>query len=189
VRHRLAVLCGKQVFIAQAPVDLLFCMDWRRIRRWTELEVAPFTAVSSFKHFWVSIQDTVMCAQNICTAADALGLGSVYVGSVMECLRDLRRLRHLPERVFPVVLLCIGYPKSRPVRSKKLGPGIIVHEGVYRDLGDEEILKAYDAKYSPSAIEPTPERLDLVRRQNWVLTEIRAARQAAACGLRKLQRM
>jgi len=93
-KRRLAELCGKQMWIYRAPVDLLFCIDWHRIERWAKLEIAPFTATSSFRHFWISFQDTLICAQNICTAADSCGLGSVYIGSVLECFREvLRALR------------------------------------------------------------------------------------------------
>ncbi len=125
-KRRLTELCGDQEFIFTAPVDLLFCLDWYRLRRWAEIETAPFTATSSFRHFWISFQDTLIAAQNICTAADALGLGSVYVGTVLECFRELRKMFDLPNGVFPVVLLSLGYPKARPLPKKKLGIGTIV---------------------------------------------------------------
>lgn len=74
-KKKLAELNENQSFIADAPVNLLFCIDWHRLERWAELEGAPFTAKSSFRHFWISFQDTIICAQNICTAADSMGLG------------------------------------------------------------------------------------------------------------------
>ncbi|MFZ5979432.1 MAG: nitroreductase family protein, partial [Candidatus Zixiibacteriota bacterium] len=73
VARKMAHLCGDQNFIADAPVNLLFCMDYHRLRRWAEFEIAPFTATSAFPHFWIGFQDTIIAAQNICTAADALG--------------------------------------------------------------------------------------------------------------------
>ena len=56
------------------------------------VEAAPFTATDSFRMFWISFQDTVICAQNIVTAADSEGLGSVYVGLVLECFIELREM-------------------------------------------------------------------------------------------------
>ena len=47
-RSKLAELCG-QAFIGRAPVNLLFCIDWRRSRRWAELEHAPFTAADELQ--------------------------------------------------------------------------------------------------------------------------------------------
>ncbi|HUS79519.1 MAG TPA: nitroreductase family protein [Patescibacteria group bacterium] len=146
-RRALAELMGQR-FIGNAPVSLLFCIDLRRLERWAELEVAPFTATSSFRHFWISFQDTVICAQNICTAADSMGLGSVYVGSVLEIFRELREMFLLPSGVFPVVLLCLGYPKSEVALRRKLGIDVVVHEERYSDPGDDELLAAFNDKYS-----------------------------------------
>jgi len=160
-RQKLAQWCG-QAFIARAPVLLLFCIDWHRIERWARLEIAPFTATSSFRHFWISFQDTIICAQNICTAADALGLGTVYIGTVMECLPALRETFQLPQGVFPVVLLCMGYPKTRPQPRRKLGVGAIVHSERYREMEDQELLDAFNEKYPGQKVQITEERLETI---------------------------
>jgi nitroreductase len=161
-KKKLAELC-EQGFIGEAPVDLLFCIDWRRLERWAALEVAPCTATSSFRHFWISFQDVIITAQNICTAADALGLGSVYIGTVLECFRELRDMFQLPKGVFPVVLLCLGYPKHYPSPRKKLDIDAIVHDEKYCDLDDQSLLDAYNKKY-PTTYEITPERMERVER-------------------------
>ena len=139
---------------------LLFCIDWHRLERWANLEVAPFTATSSFQHFWISFQDTVICAQNICTAADALGLGSVYIGTILLFLPELRDMFELPQGVFPVVLLCLGYPKARPRPRKKLDVDVIVHSERYRHLTDRELVDAFEAKYPDHKVPITEERLE-----------------------------
>jgi FMN reductase [NAD(P)H] len=156
--RKLAKMCH-QPFIGQAPVNLLFCLDWRRLQRWAKLEDAPFNANNSFRHFWISFQDTIICAQNICTAADALGLGSVYIGTVMEFFPSLKRMFRLPKGVFPVVLLTVGYPKARPKPRKKLGTKVVVHNERYADLKDSELEKAFYAKYPDVRIELSAERL------------------------------
>ncbi len=160
-KGELARLC-EQNFIEKAPVDLLFCIDWHRIKRWAELEVAPFTATSSFRHFWISFQDTVIAAQNIVVAADALGLGSVYVGTVIDFVSEIREMFNLPGGVFPVVLLCVGYPASKPLPRKKLGMDMIVHNEKYEERTDKELLQAFNEKYSGIKIPITKERLDLL---------------------------
>ncbi len=156
-----------QKFIGEAQVLLLFCIDHRRLERWADLEVAPFTAKSSFRHFWVSFQDTVMCAQNISTAADAMGIGSCYIGTVLEFFPEIRERFQLPEGVFPIVLLCLGYPAKKVPTRKKLGVGVVVHDEVYRELEDGELIEAYREKYSglgdDRRIEITEERLDTIR--------------------------
>ena len=91
-KKNLAGLCG-QSFIAEAPVNLLFCIDWRRLERWASLEKAPFSAHRSFRHFWISFQDTIISAQNICTAIDSMGLGSVYIGTILDYFLKLKKLK------------------------------------------------------------------------------------------------
>jgi nitroreductase len=163
-KQELDRLCGDQVFVATAPVDLLFCLDWRRLQRWAELQNAPFAANNSFRHFWISFQDTIIAAQSICTAADALDLGSVYVGTVLECFPELRWMFKLPDGVFPVVLVSLGYPKARPLPKKKLGKAVIVHDEAYCELSDAELLTAYEEKYPAWQKEITPARLETFER-------------------------
>lgn len=159
-RARLAELCEGQPWVASAPLDLLVCLDWNRNRRAAALSRAPFTAHRSFRHFWISMQDATIAAQTLCTAADALGLGSVLVGTVIEAFRELRDLLRLPDLVVPLVLVCVGHPKAPPTPPRKFGVELLVHEERYRDPSDDELAAALDAKYPGVRIEPTPERLE-----------------------------
>lgn len=160
MKERLAEL-GEQGFIKEAPVLLLFCIDWHRIRRWANIGVAPFSGTSSFRHFWISFQDTIICAQNIGTAADSMGLGSVYIGTVIEFFSELRKMFRLPKEVFPVVLLCLGYPKKRPSPRNKLGVDVIVHEERYQELSVQDLMDAFKKKYDWK-IEITEKRLQTI---------------------------
>jgi nitroreductase len=161
-RNKLAEMCA-QSFIVKAPVNLLFCIDWHRLERWAKLEIAPFTATSSFRHFWISFQDTIISAQNICTAADALGLGSVYIGTIMEFMPEVRDMCGLPKGVLPVVLLCLGYPKSTLMVRRKLGREVVVHNEKYQELDDSSLKNVFDEKYHHAKIEMTDERLERIR--------------------------
>lgn len=177
-KARLAALNEDQIFIETAPVDLIFCIDWYRISRWAEIEFAPFTAHRSFRHFWISFQDTIIAAQNICTAADAVGLGSVYVGTIIDRLREHRELLQLPEKVFPVVLLSLGYPKVRPSAKKKLGVNALVHSETYHKPTETELRDMFELKYPGWRKEATPERLAEIER---VCRDIHGDQFAAAC--------
>ncbi|UCH57462.1 MAG: nitroreductase family protein [Candidatus Bathyarchaeota archaeon] len=180
--RRWFVEIGLQKFIGEAPVLLLFCIDFRRLRRWAELEVAPFTATSAFRHFWISFQDTIMSAQNICTAADAMGLGSCYIGTVQEIVPEIREKFNLPEGVYPVVLLCMGYPKTRILPRKKLGVDVVVHDELYQELDDRALLEAYSEKYSgprdSRRLEITEKRLETIRQ---VCTKVHGEGFAERC--------
>jgi len=156
--EKVAELC-EQKFLAGAPMHLLFCIDWRRNMRWADLERAPFAANRSFRHFWISFQDTIICAQNICTAADSLGLGSVYIGTVIDCLPKIKKIFALPYGVMPVVLLALGYPKIKPAPRKKLGLDMIVHDEKYCDVEDVKLLSAFNKKYEGLKVQITAQNV------------------------------
>jgi len=177
-KRRLVELCGRQTFMASAPVILLFCIDWRRLQRWAELEVAPYTSASSFRNFWISFQDTVICAQSICTAADSLGVGSVYIGMVLECLTELRDVFRLPDGVFPVVLLCLGYPARPLTPAKKLALETLVHDEQYREMDEAELLAAFAEKYRGRELQITPKRLETIAQ---VCRDVHGRQFAARC--------
>jgi len=152
-KRKLAKMC-EQNFIASSPVLLLFCLDFHRNERWAKLMIAPYTATCSFRHFWVAFQDTIICAQNICTAADSMGLGSVYIGTVVDYAAQVRAMLKLPKGAFPVVLLCLGYPTKRPQPRNKLGIKTIVHVDHYREMKDTELTAAFNEKYQAKDGEP-----------------------------------
>lgn len=180
-KRRLTELCGGQTWIDRASVDLLFCIDWYRIERWARLEVAPFTATSSFRHFWISFQDTIICAQNICIAADSCGLGSVYIGTVLECFRELQEMFQLPKGVLPVVLLCLGYPKTVPKPRRKLGPEVIVHNEKYCEVADQHLKDAFNEKYLDLRTDITDERIEVI---SDVCTKVHGEDFARSCAER-----
>ncbi|MFC2172780.1 nitroreductase family protein [Acidobacteriota bacterium] len=159
IKKKLAEMCW-QKYIGRAPVNLLFCIDWHRIERWARLSDAPFTATSAFRHFWISFQDTAICAQNICIAAESLGLGTVYIGTILEYPYECREMFQLPQGVLPVVLICLGYPRSGLLPRKKLPPEVVIHDEIYRDPDDQELLNAFKSKYPRLRVAITEERLE-----------------------------
>ena len=175
-KDRLTEMCGGQRFVSRAPVDLVFCIDYHRLERWARLEGAPFSACDAFMSFWVAFQDTIIAAQNVCTAADALGLGSVYVGSIMSSFTEIREMLDMPEGVFPVVLLSLGYPKKRPEPRRKLPPSVFVHEGRYTELPDDELRAVFDAKYNHAEIEAATDRVATLEK---VMTRVHGEDAAA----------
>ncbi|MFD3155891.1 nitroreductase family protein [Haloimpatiens sp. FM7330] len=162
-KKRLVDECDMQKLVQNAPVNLLFCIDWRRIGRWAEACNAPFVAAKSYRHFWIALQDTVICAQNICTAADSVGLGSVYIGTVESCFMELKSILNLPEGVFPVVLVSMGYPKKYPSPAKKLGIEALVHEERYNDLPIDKIKQLHDEKYNHKRLPLSESNLSQIR--------------------------
>jgi len=146
-RAKLAEVVGGQPWVANAPVDLVFCLDFHAVQRWAETEGVTFRGRESLSSFLIAYADVMCAAQSVVVLAEDLGLGSVYVGTIQVQLKDARRLLELPGGVLPVMLLAVGYPASRPKNIPKLSAGDIRHDERYRVRSDEEVAEMFRGKY------------------------------------------
>jgi FMN reductase (NADPH) len=145
VKDQLAVLCDHQPFVAKAPLVLVFVADYQR---WYETYEAAGLAVRkpAVGDLMLACADTFIAAQNTVVAAQSLGLGSCYIGDVLENCEQVRALLALPEFTMPAALVVYGYPtkqqldRTKPVR---FGRNHIVHENRYRKMEPDELLGMY----------------------------------------------
>jgi nitroreductase len=85
--------------------------------------------------------DALIAAQTAVIAAEALGIGSCYIGDVMERYECHRELLNLPRYTFPITLLCLGYPTeaARELALTPRFPQACVHfKNQYRRLDETE---------------------------------------------------
>ena len=177
-RQRLAELSGQE-FVGNAPVILLYCIDFYRLKNWAEQETAPFTAHKSFRHFWIAFQDTMIAIHSICTAAEAMDLASVYVGTVLDFFYEVREMFELPDQVFPLGMLCMGYPKTKTFPRKKLPMSVLVHDEKYLKMRDQELLEAFAEKFSGAELlKPTKSRIEFISK---VCEEVQGEEFAGEC--------
>ena len=76
------------------------------------------------------------------TAAWSLGVGSCYIGDVMERCEEHRALLGLPDYVFPAAMVVFGYPTAGQKARKKperCAMERIVRENRYRRMGADEL--------------------------------------------------
>jgi nitroreductase len=146
-RQKLAELVGNQPWVKNAPLSMIFCLDFERVKRWARMNGTEFKGEKAFSHFLIAYADLMCAAQTVVLLAESYGLGSVYVGSIQSTLEEARRLYAIPEYVLPLMVLSMGYPKSIPRRIPKLERAVIVHNEQYRTASDSEIKQAFDLKY------------------------------------------
>lgn len=146
-KEKLAELNENQRFMAQAPVNLVFVLDWYKNGRLAELQKAPYTASESYMHFLIGVEDVMCAAQSIETAAWLMGIGSVYIGTSNHAGRGMAELLELPEHTYPVVILTMGYPKNEVKTRERLPYGMTVFEEKYPKLSDEDIQDGFSQKY------------------------------------------
>jgi FMN reductase [NAD(P)H] len=171
--EKLCELCEGQRFIADAPVNLIFLIDLHKLAIYSRSKDAPFSCHKSFRHFFVGLEDLVCAAQAIETAAWLNGIGSCYVGTILESIPECVELYHLPKLVAPVLILSMGYPRALSKKRKKLDYDMVVFDGDYPALSAETICAAYDKKYEGRT---TKLPSDSQRRQEILNTFMRALR-------------
>ena len=146
-REALAKIIGGQPWVRNAPLSMVFCIDFNRIKRWASLMDTEFKGEKALPHFLIAYADLMCASQNVVILAQSLGLGSVYIGTIQDNTEEARAYFALPEYVLPMMLLCLGYPKSVPKTMPKLNPEILIHREKYKDLQEEDLKRAFDNKY------------------------------------------
>ena len=141
LKERLAESCDHQSFIAQAPLVLVFCADCRKWYR-VFLEYGCDPRALGVGDLMLAVSDTNIAAQNAVVAAHSLGIGSCYIGDIMENAELQRQILSLPPYVFPAAMLVFGYPTEQQMERPKpprTDMQYIVHENGYRDMDKEEL--------------------------------------------------
>lgn len=150
-RKKLAVTCDNQPFIAEAPLTLIFLADFTRwaalFQASGSLELAQERGIDwsgpSAGDFLLCCCDAVIAAENAVIAAESLGIGSCYIGDIMEQYETHRALFNLPPQAFPITMLCLGYPKNgkKPALRSRFDAGYVVHDETYRHFTSQELLR------------------------------------------------
>lgn len=130
-RKQLSVLSGNQKHVAEAPVFLVFCMDFYRAKVASALEGQPFEAARDVDALLVGATDVGIALSNAIAAAESLGLGIIPIGGVRRHTAEVIELLQLPEYVFPIVGLCVGYPAGELPKKPRLPMEAVLHEERY----------------------------------------------------------
>ena len=90
--------------------------------------------------------DALIAAQTAVIAAESLGLGSCYIGDIMENYEVHRELFDLPKYVFPICLLCFGYPTPQQIereQTPRFQEKFILFENHYHRLDGQEFEEMF----------------------------------------------
>lgn len=164
LKDRLAISCDNQPFIARAPWVLLFLADYQRwvdyfrysgVDEKNRKEKRP-GRMPEEGDLMLAVCDALIAAQTAVIAAELLGIGSCYIGDVMEQYETHREMFSLPRYVFPITMVCFGRP-AKEDQDWKLQPRFpqefIVHNNRYRPLQQEDVErfeKPLVERYYPS---------------------------------------
>ncbi|WP_447893878.1 oxygen-insensitive NADPH nitroreductase [Vreelandella sp. GE22] len=148
-REKLAELAGGQPYIHQASTFLVFCADMKRPTEAAERTGAKVVRGMT-EQLLVSTVDAALVAQNVAVAAESEGLGICYIGGLRNNPAAVSELLRLPEHVYPVFGMCIGYPEPDQIPEVKprLPVEAVLKEDYYSEDRDQveafdETMKAY----------------------------------------------
>jgi FMN reductase (NADPH) len=187
-RLQLSELCGNQAHIREAPVFLAWCADLARLERACQLR--GFTQVTEYtENFLMAAVDVAIAAQNAALAAESLGLGICYIGSIRNNPIEVIKLLGLPCLIFPVFGMTIGWPETKGNTKPRLPLGSVLHWETYDRTTEEECLRLYDSTMIATGIYkgrqvPVPGNPEEMEYYSWMEHSARRVSQAQRTELR-----
>jgi FMN reductase (NADPH) len=163
----LSVSCDNQPFIARAPMVLIFCADYRA---WYEAfaQSASDTRAPMEGDLILAFCDALIAAQNAVIAAEALGVGSCYIGDILENYETHKELLKLPRYVLPAAMLCFDYPtvqQSAREKPERFALADMVCPNEYRPRALSGMLAAAQTRGMTAA--QADAYMDAFRKRKW----------------------
>jgi nitroreductase len=144
-RARLAALFPDMPWIGNAPAFLVFLGDARRLDQLNELRNIPQDN-GALEGFFNAAVDAALALQTCVLAAETLGLGTCPISVLRNRIAEVAAILELPDKVFPVAGLCLGYPAQSGFVSMRLPFEATVHIDRYDDTGLAAAIDGYDRR-------------------------------------------
>jgi len=159
MKDKMAITCDNQPFIARAPLVWIFLADYQR---WYDYfissgveEICAQRQIPLQKpeeaDLFLACCDALIAAQNAVIAAESFGIGSCYIGDIMEQYETHRDMLNLPQYVFPIGMLVFGYPTQQQKEggyTPRFDDKFILFENQYRHLNKEEFDEMFAERQS-----------------------------------------
>lgn len=145
MKTKLAPAHFNQPMVCGAPVVLTFCADFRRTTLWAENRQAK-PGYDNFLSFINASTDALLYCQTFCNLAEEEGLGTCFLGTTVYMPQMIIYTLQLPQLVFPVATITLGWPDEQPELSDRLPLRAIIHEETYHDYTPQAIDDCYAEK-------------------------------------------
>jgi nitroreductase len=144
-REKLQALIPENPWAAAGPALLVFCGNNRRHRLLFEWRGRPFVNDYLDPFFNAAVDAGIVLATFI-AAADRVGLGTCPISQIRNHAANVSEILGLPQHVFPVAGLGVGWPSFEGVMSPRLGLDVSIHRDRYDETGLREKVDAYDKR-------------------------------------------
>lgn len=150
--------CDEQPFIKTASFALIFLIDFQKMYDYFAdnnflsycLEQDQEPVYPGLSDLLLGSQDAMAAAQTSVIAAESLGVGSCYIGDIIENYEVHRKLLNLEDWTFPYSMIVFGnYPEGyKPKIQSRFDHQYVVFKEKYRKLDSQELHKMYHERES-----------------------------------------
>lgn len=153
-KAKVAELAGGQTWIAEAPVFLLFVMDYHRAAIAAKLTEQEFINHQSIESIMVGSVDVGIAMGTVIAAAESMGLGTVPIGGIRRSPFEMIELFNLPKFVYPVAGVVVGHPADPSAKKPRIPMSIFRHDESYNP-DQEAAIVTYDQQMAEYMSERT----------------------------------
>lgn len=144
IKNSLAEIC-KQEYVARMPELWIFIVDQYRNGQIANANDCQEDSIGDMDRFFQGFTDACLMAQNVENAAESIGLGTVYLGSILNDPARTTKLLGLPKLTFPVLGIGFGYPNQEPQLKPRMDMELRMFENKYTIYDDyNELISEYD---------------------------------------------
>lgn len=144
-RAALGALIPKMPWIIEAPVFFVFLADARRLQRVADMRGRPVYN-GSLEGFFNASVDSALALQTMILCAENVGLGTCPISALRNHAEEAATLLDLPDLVFPIAGLCMGYPAGEGHVSLRLPRQLTLHRDRYDDSTLPQAIDSYDRR-------------------------------------------
>ena len=126
-----------------APLLFTLCVDIHKLKK--VMEKRDWELVTNDISLLIfGIQDAAYLGQNMVTAAESLGLGTCFLGGAPYYADKIREEYELPDKVFPLVQLVMGYPAEEKPPRPRYPLDFVLFEDKYPEFSEEQLAEAME---------------------------------------------
>lgn len=143
IREQLVAMNPGNPHVLNSSVFLVFVADLKRTQKVAEHYGVEYRINEGFDPVITAVTDAALALENAVIATEALGLGSVVVGTIRKDIAEVSELLKLPDHVLPVAGLSIGKPNVEMQVKPRLPEQAVIHYDTYKDY-DYSLIETYD---------------------------------------------
>ncbi len=174
-RKKISQVCN-QAYVETAPELVIFLVDVFRNAKISEEMGEDLPNKRDMDRFTQGFTDGAIACQNMVVAIESLGMGAVYLGSILNDSKAIIEILDLPQLTFPIVGLAFGYPDQEPQLKPRMDISLKVFENSYKIQDnylesikdyDEEMQSYYDLRDSSKPLDKFSQQVvGILEREN-----------------------